>query len=208
VSNWTFHTNAQGTFTTTAANPFQCLQAAQVAIQTAGSNVQLYQHNVPLQPNTAYRLTLAARSTTGRDAVVYLGKHTSPYTNYGISNVTLDLTAAWKVFTIDFTTQGFASPVSNARLRFTLDKNDVAGESYFFDAVVLAPAAAPPLPTNTVTPSPTSPVPPTNTATPTPPPTATATPSPTPGPGQCPGPIPGNAILNPGYELGKANWTF
>jgi hypothetical protein len=141
TANWTFYTNGSGSFTTTTAGPYECAKSAQVAITTAGTNVQLYQYNVPLQPNTAYKLTLAARSTTGRDAVVYLGKHTSPYTNYGIAGVTLNLTPQWQVFTINFTTAGFTAPVNDARLRFTLDPFDAPGESYYFDAVALAPAA-------------------------------------------------------------------
>lgn len=137
TTNWKFVTNQKGSFTVTTQNPFRCDRSAQVAIKVAGTNVQLYQSGLPLQPNTAYRLTFAGRSTTGRDVHILLTKQKSPSTNYGIENVTLDLTTEWQTFTVDFTTKNFSLPVTDGRLRFSLSQTDAPGESFYFDDVSL-----------------------------------------------------------------------
>ena len=50
--------------------------------------MQLYQAGLYLLPNTSYQLRLAAKSTDGRDVRLYLHKHRSPYTNYGLNGLT------------------------------------------------------------------------------------------------------------------------
>ena len=83
TSDWRFYTNATGSFTVAGPGDGSA-NAAVVTTTTVGSNIQLYQPDVSLQPNTAYRLTFSAFSNTGRDLRVSVQKHGSPYTNYGL----------------------------------------------------------------------------------------------------------------------------
>ena len=101
--------------------------------------MQLYQAGLYLQPNTPYQLRLAAKATDGRDVRLFLHKHRSPYTNYGLNGLTLDLTEEWQVFVVQFTTTGFTSPVWDGRLRIWLAETDAPGAHYFFDDVVMVP---------------------------------------------------------------------
>jgi hypothetical protein len=191
-ANWSFFSDGQASFTTTTTNPYECLRSAEIAIQARGSNVQLFQPGITLQPDTTYRLSLAARSSTGRDVQLFLHRHTSPNTNYGLNNVTLDLTPQWQHFQVEFTTRNFTSEVNNGRLRIWLAQSNEAGEVYYFDHVVLVPVGGSPpapsptapssQPTNTPTPTAQPTSRPTNTPTPLPQATATATPAPTTSP--------------------------
>jgi arylsulfatase A-like enzyme len=211
-TNWSFYSkDGKGSFTTTTLDPYQCSQAAQVAMQVPGTNDKFYQTGIALQPNTAYRLRLAARSTTDRDVKVYLDKGVSPYTNYGVNGVILNLTPDWQVFEIPFTTINFSSPVTDGRLRLWLENASV-NDVFFFDDFVLVPEESPttPIPTPTETATSTNTPTPTETSTPTEEPTGTSTPQPseTDTPDPCPPPVPGNVILNPGFEAGRTNWSF
>lgn len=227
TGHWEFSTNGQGTYTTPLDTPYRCRRSGRVTIgNTAGSTAQLYQAGVPLLPNTAYRLRFAARSSTGRNAQLYLQRHTLPNTNYGLSGASLDLTNSWKVFEVNFTTRNFTSPVIDGRLRFVIGKNAAPREVFQFDDVVLLPAGgstatATPSPTTSptamATNNPTTTPTPTATATGMPPPTATptATTTTTPTPTSTAGPItaacdidPATLIRNPGFESGPADWKF
>jgi hypothetical protein len=139
---WVFYTNRGGSFTAVPPG-FVGSLAAKLNITGAGSNVQLYQPGISLQPSTAYRLSFAAYSSTGHDMSVFLHKHTAPYTSYGLSSYMVDLTASWQTFTTVFTTTGFVGPVSDARLRFWLPSFAAAGDMYFIDNVVLERIAGP-----------------------------------------------------------------
>ncbi|MEZ4685561.1 MAG: carbohydrate binding domain-containing protein [Bacteroidia bacterium] len=77
-----------------STSAYQCSKAAEVSISTTGSNMQLYQRNISLQPNTQYTLSFAAKSNTGHDLRAYLHEHTSGSTNYGISGQTFNLTSS------------------------------------------------------------------------------------------------------------------
>jgi hypothetical protein len=234
TTNWSFFTDGKGSFTTTTQNVYECNRAVQVNIKIEGKNVQLFQPGLTLQPNTAYRLRLAGRASANRAVKLFLAKHTSPYTNYGVSGVTINLTSSWQVYQIDFTTKGFSAPVSDGRLRIALESSDVAGDIFYFDHVVLAPASsfsATPTPiatashtptamatatttpsgaTSTATATATSPAMATATGTPasspTPSNTATATTAATPSP--CLPISAGNLVRNPGFDQGITNWSF
>jgi hypothetical protein len=138
---WTFYTNGSGGFST-GTPAYQCAAAARIAINSVGNNMQLYQRGISLKPGTRYRLSFAGYSTAGHDLQVYLHKHTSPYTNYGVYAVTFDLTTSWQVHSIEFTTQGFSSPVSDGRLRFWFVGNAQAGDVYWLDDLVLEEVTA------------------------------------------------------------------
>jgi predicted GH43/DUF377 family glycosyl hydrolase len=137
---WTFYTNGTGTFSTVSPGT-QGTRAGKISIGTPGTNVQLAQVGVTLQPNTLYRLSFDAYSNTGHDLTVYLQRNTSPYTNYGLNNFVCNLTNTWQHFAIAFTSSGFASSTSDSRLRFWFAPYDAAGDAYFVDNVVLSPAS-------------------------------------------------------------------
>jgi hypothetical protein len=136
ISPWSFYTNGSAG-RLLSSDRYECDQAFEASIYSEGSNVQLYQAGLYLQPNTPYQLRLAAKSTDGRDVRLYLHKHGSPYTNYGLNGLTLDLTEEWQVFVVQFTTTGFSSPVWDGRLRIWLAETDAPGAHYFFDDVVM-----------------------------------------------------------------------
>jgi hypothetical protein len=133
---------AGGTGSFTAGTPAAAgTKAAQVTVTTLPSdkNVQLYQYNLTLQPNKRYRLSFAAKSSTGHDMKVSVIKHGSPYTNYGLSAYVPALTSSYQTFTVDFTTSGFTAPVTDGRLMFFLGDHAANGDQYGIDAVSLTP---------------------------------------------------------------------
>lgn len=144
TTSWAFYTDGAGTFSSVTPG-FDGSRAGRVSITTAGTNVQLYQLNVPLDPNTPYRLRFSGYSNTGRDLSVSLLKNVSPYTNYGLNGVVANLTTGWQTFTMEFTTTGFSTPVTDARFRFWFAPYDVAGDAYFIDNVVLEKAGGAPV---------------------------------------------------------------
>jgi hypothetical protein len=132
---WLFHTNGTGTFT--AAPPgFEGTNAAKITLSSSGTNIQLYQTGITLEPGTRYRLSFAAYSNTGHDLTVYLHKHLTPYTNYGLS-YTAALSSTWQIFTTEFTTTGFSGTVNDERLRFWFASFAAAGDIYYIDDVRL-----------------------------------------------------------------------
>ncbi len=131
--DWRFTTEGSGSFITSSP-AYSCDLAARVRIKVSGKNMQLYQHSVPLRANTAYRLSFAAYSTSGKDLTTELLKHTTPYTNYGLTQ-RFDLGSGWQFHTVEFTTSGFTGSVDDGRLRFRLygSNNDI----YWIDSVSL-----------------------------------------------------------------------
>ncbi|MCD4817018.1 MAG: Ig-like domain-containing protein, partial [Methanosarcinales archaeon] len=110
--------------------------AANLALNNAGTNIQLYQTGVTLEPDTRYRLSFAGYSTIGHDVNVRLIKHVSPYTNYGL-DFTANLGTNWQNFTTEFNTTGFTGTVNDGRLMFWLAPFATAGDTYNFDNVRL-----------------------------------------------------------------------
>ncbi|MDO8469968.1 MAG: carbohydrate binding domain-containing protein [bacterium] len=136
TSPWTFYTNGMGSFS--ASSPgFDGAFYGRVALTTIGSNTQLYEAYLTLDPNTNYELTFAAYSSTGHDLSVSLLKHTSPYTNYGLSNYVAGIGTGWQTFTVNFMTSGFSSRVTDARLMFWFPGFAVNGDAYAIDNVKL-----------------------------------------------------------------------
>ena len=190
-SNWTFFTNGEGDFDVVTNDVYHCSNSARVTIDEAGSNVQLYQRGIELQPNSQYLLRFAAKSSSGRNARFILQKHEANYNNYGLSYVA-NLTTEWQQFEVEFTTSGFSGVEDNGRLRIWLAPYDKAGEIYHFDQIelILLDGGSSP------------------TATPENPPAPTATPV---DPGSTPTACDSsnnNILSNPSFESGKSNWTF
>lgn len=141
TSGWNYYTNGQGSFT--ASSPgYEGSMAASVAITSTGTNNQLYQYGIALEPNTDYRLSFVAYSSSGRDLKVSLLKHGSPYTDYGISMETVDLGSGWSSHVISFRTRNFAAPVDDARLMFWFADTAAAGDQFWIDSVVLIKGSA------------------------------------------------------------------
>ncbi len=136
TSPWVFYTNGTGSFLTDAPGDAS-LNAGHITILTPGTNVQLYQAGLELEPYTQYMLSFKAYSNTGHDLSVSLQKHGTPYNSYGLSNYQFDLTTAWGSFAVEFTTSGFAGMANDGRLMFWLAPYDASGDQYFFDDVVL-----------------------------------------------------------------------
>lgn len=133
---WTFYTDGSGSLASVASG-FESPRTGRVSISTAGTNVQLYQNNLALDPNTDYVVSFNAYSTTGRDFSVSLLQQVSPYTNYGLNAVVFNLGTTWQFFSRRFRTSGFSAPVNNVRLRFWLGPYDAAGEQYFIDGIAV-----------------------------------------------------------------------
>jgi hypothetical protein len=136
---WRKHSNGRMSFTVGSPGT-DGNNAAILSISNPGSSVQLYQSSIDLEPNTKYFLSFDAKSNSGHDLSVYIHKHRKPYTNYGLANLEVNLTNSWETFTTEFTTKGFDSSVTDARLRFWLAPYDAAGDKYYIDNVVLRKA--------------------------------------------------------------------
>ncbi|KPQ45106.1 MAG: Carbohydrate binding domain protein, partial [Candidatus Methanoperedens nitroreducens] len=136
TSPWIFYTNGAGKFLNNAPG-IVGTYAGHVTISSPGTNVQLYQKGLVLSPNTKYTLSFKAYSNTGHDLSISLLKHGSPYTKYGLSNYVVNLGTSWSQYSIQFTTTGFSTTVSDGRLMFWLAPYDAASDQYYLDDVVL-----------------------------------------------------------------------
>ena len=184
TQSWRFYSNGTGRLLTMGDGVYSGKFAAHVVLDKEGSNVQLYQTNITLEPNQRYRLHFAVKSSGGQDMGVYLQKHGAPYTNYGLAKDRVDLGTSWQAFDLQFTTRGFSANVNDARLRFWFAPYDSDNSSYDIDHVVLEKIS-----NGTAPPDPQPPDPD------------------LPPPGPCT-PDPNNALGNPGFENGKLPWRF
>jgi hypothetical protein len=142
TSSWLFFTNGTGSYT--AVSPgFSGNNAAKIILSTLGTNMQLYKTGFTLEPNTSYRFSISAYSSTGHDAAINIFKNVSPYTNYGLS-FTPDLTTSWQTFTKDFTTSGFSGNASDTRFSLTFNGPAQAGDIYYLDDLKLEKVTASP----------------------------------------------------------------
>ena len=134
---WVFYTDGVGTFAVESPG-WVGNSAAEVEVTTLGTNVQLFQPDLALQPGTRYRIGFAARATAARDLDVALHQHVSPYVSYGLW-WTVSVGTSWQTFSTEFTTEGFSAPVTDGRLRFWFVNHAVAGDVFWFDEVTLEP---------------------------------------------------------------------
>lgn len=111
-----------------------------IHIYTAGTNTQLYQSSLTLEPDTRYRLTFSAQ---GRHKMnIGLLKGVAPYSNYGL-NWTVNLTSSgWQQFSTEFTTTGFSAIIDDARLRFSVGPYAAPDDDYLIDNVRLEKVAS------------------------------------------------------------------
>jgi hypothetical protein len=174
TSNWAFINTGQGGFTVSGP-AYQCDAAARVSIVKTGNNMQLLQTGFTIKANTQYRLSFAAYSNTGHDLRVLLHRHTSPYTDYGLSDALFDLGTGWQTFSAEFTTSGFSETTTDVRLRFWFRGPARDGDIYWIDDVQLEEVGSSPAPTPTSTSTSTAMASSTPSPTPSSSPTATAT---------------------------------
>lgn len=137
LSDWTFYTSGKGRAYLSTPGYQGSDSSALVRLDSSANNIQLFQNDIELLPNTPYRLTFAASCNLGRDMSVSLSKHSTPYTNYGLSNLVVDLDEEWNVYTITFTTTGFDEPVADGRLYFWFADRTWGGEQYRLDNISL-----------------------------------------------------------------------
>lgn len=139
TASWNFF----GTGTYAIVSPaYEGTNASKITITSYSTNIQLYQYNLVLEPNTKYRIRFAAYSSTGRDLEVLLHKQVSPYTGYGLDYIA-GLSTSWQTFTTEFTTTGFAGAVNDGRLRFWFVPFASAGDIYYIDDIVLEKLVSP-----------------------------------------------------------------
>ena len=139
--SWTFHTDGVGSFTVGPPGWGGSANGAHVTVTQAGTNVQLYQTDLRLEPQTEYQLSFAARSATGSDMDVAIHKHDTPYTSYGMGERRIDLTTEWTPHVLTFKTTTIASSVTDARLRFWFAPYAKPGDQYDIDSVMIVKAA-------------------------------------------------------------------
>jgi len=89
-----------------------------------------------LLPLKVQNLRILSQAEARTDMTVRLLKHVPSYDDYGL-NQNYDLTTDWKEFSTEFTTSGFSSKVSNARLMFWFVPFGKAGDKYYIDNVRL-----------------------------------------------------------------------
>ena len=140
TTSWMFYTSGTGTFSI-ASPGYEGNNAASLAFSSSGTNIQLYQNGITLEPNTLYRLSFTAYSTTGHDVTVNMVR-APVYLDYGLS-YTANLGTNWQTFTTEFTTKGFTSTVNDGRLQFWLTPFAAAGDTYYIDNVRLEKVQAP-----------------------------------------------------------------
>ena len=138
TSNWELFTDGNGNFSVDSPG-YNSTSAAHITLATGGSNIQFYQGDVALEPNTNYTLSFSAYCNTGHDMRVSLVQHVAPYANYGLSRELVNLSSGWNTYTIEFTTPAFGGPVDDGRLLFWLADFEAPGDEYWFDNVVLSP---------------------------------------------------------------------
>jgi hypothetical protein len=142
LDSWLFYTNGMGTCDQVSLGGSSG-SAARIVIQQEGSNTQLHQAKLTLDPDAFYELSFLASSATGNDVAVCLFKNTTPFTSYGITYRKVDLGTAWKRYTIHFKTQNFSTTVTDGRLMFWFTNYALAGDVYWIDSVSLKKSLPP-----------------------------------------------------------------
>ena len=149
TSGWSFYTNGSGAFSTVSPGA-EGSSSGRVSISTGGTNIQVFQGDLPLTAGTYYRLTFSAYSSTGHDMALGLMQHTSPYTNYGLWTRTVCLGTSWRTYTVYMLAQNFSGSVTDGRLQIWFPAFARAGDVYHIDGLSLQevdPPSPPPLPT-------------------------------------------------------------
>jgi hypothetical protein len=100
--------------------------------------VELSERGLLMQPDTVYRLTFSAYSSSANDMEVALVRDEPPFSTYGLAYQRVQLSTVWKEYAFDFTSENFSSFVNNARLVFRFDRYANPGDVFGIDWVHLA----------------------------------------------------------------------
>lgn len=144
ASNWIFVGN--GSYGIVSPGYDGIGNMARVSLTSGGTADQLYQYGFPLEPYTPYRFSIVANSTSGSNIDFRVHKHNSPYTDYGLNEINVDLTTDLERYTYDFTTTGFASTTIDDRMKLYIGAYGQNSEKYYFDDISLEPYYTPPTP--------------------------------------------------------------
>lgn len=112
-------------------------------VQERGTNTQLIQSDICLEPNQEYLLVFSGYCNTKRDIGVSLSNEGYPYVDYGLNRRfdRFNMMPYWKTFAHRFTTKGFASTVCDGKLFFWLADDLGTYDRYWFDDIKLLPLA-------------------------------------------------------------------
>ncbi|MGA9363425.1 MAG: T9SS type A sorting domain-containing protein [Bacteroidota bacterium] len=143
---WVLYTINGGSFDLVSPG-FEGNYAGRVSIPRTLSLVLLQQSALALQPNTKYRLSFAAYSTTGHDMLVFVttGRDMPSFMDddaaaripWVMKMYNPKLSKSWQKFSTEFKTRGFSSTTTDARLTFLFTPFARSGDAYYIDNVVL-----------------------------------------------------------------------
>ncbi len=125
TKNWIFYTNGQGTFDAITKEPG--LYVGRVNIISKGTNTQVYQTDVNLEPYTWYNLSFDTYNigSVNQSFDIVLFKHGTPYTNYGLNSRFTIPYNSYNTFSTKFKTTGFSSNVTDGRFMIYFNNNGV-----------------------------------------------------------------------------------
>jgi hypothetical protein len=136
TTNWNYTTDGTGTFDAPTGGAYDGSKYGRISTTTAGvANNQLYQTDVPLLPNTDYRLTFYAKSSRTHNISVTLFKHGAPYTNYGLDGIIEIGNGDWAEIVYEFTTN--ASADVDARFSINTCDDDADGQVDYYDLIII-----------------------------------------------------------------------
>ncbi len=79
LAAWSSYSNGQAEFSNSTPG-YSGNYNGKIRIITTGDNTQVFQYNIPLEPNKTYTLSFVAYSPSGHDLDVTIAKHSPPYT--------------------------------------------------------------------------------------------------------------------------------
>jgi hypothetical protein len=143
---WTLCTIGGGSFGVVTP-ACEGMYAGRVSIARTLSLVSLYQAGLALEPNTNYRLSFAAYSTTGHDMLAFVttGRDMPCFMDdkaaaripWIMKMYYAKLGKSCQTFSTEFKTRGFSGTTTDARLTFLFTPFARAGDMYYIDDVVL-----------------------------------------------------------------------
>ncbi len=143
LTPWIYYTNGDGGASVNEPG-YVSPRGFKVAIDNVvGTNVQLLQRNIELEPKTDYVFAFTGYSASGNDVGIALFNNSAPYKSYGMhkNSDRFDLVPAWKQYIHRFTTKGFTSPVTDGKLYVWFADDAETFDRYCFDDFSLAPVA-------------------------------------------------------------------
>ena len=139
---WRFYTNGAGTFEPSTPG-FYDASCGKLTIDQGGTNIQLYQPGLILDPDSTYILSFSAYSTSGHPFDIALFKDVPPYNNYGLLPRRANLSTSWATFSIEFTAAHSIGLITDGQLQFWLAPYAAPGDVYYIDNVTIRKKGVP-----------------------------------------------------------------